>query len=326
MKDKETRCPACGSLKAVKRGVRRVKNGRTQMYWCKKCGRHFSLSPLPSYTYPPRAIMAAPLFYYRGYTLAETRQRIRGRYKVGPGLATVYQWIDRFGRFSGLKKHRAAIRAFAPPSRIIWRKPFTHEQTCLAQVHRFKLEHFTAETPGVSGYIRAVMAGTEPPESRAFGLRASTLELEIKVPHLKPGTNYACRMADLAVRSVPAKWKRHAALQAFFLGVDQNTLACELPVYLTSEETRAILGREGGLLGHIDLLQVYNSRVYILDYKPAASREKGAYGQLVLYALALSKRTGTHLSGIMCGWFDEKDYFSFPAMEGYIRLKKTIRL
>jgi hypothetical protein len=39
--------------------------------------------------------------------------------------------------------------------------------------------------------------------------------------------------------------------------------------------------------------------------------------QRLLYAIALSKRTGLHLKHIRIAWFDEKDYFKVAAMEAY---------
>jgi hypothetical protein len=64
------------------------------------------------------------------------------------------------------------------------------------------------------------------------------------------------------------------------------------------------------LTGHIDVLQIRNSQLHILDYKPNAAKEK-PIGQLMSYALAISRRTGLRLYDIVCAWFDEKDYFEF---------------
>ena len=56
----------------------------------------------------------------------------------------------------------------------------------------------------------------------------------------------------------------------------------EVPVFLTPEDTCKILKAEGGLLGHIDLLQIFNGRIRILDYKPEASKKKHVMDQLLL--------------------------------------------
>ncbi len=64
------------------------------------------------------------------------------------------------------------------------------------------------------------------------------------------------------------------------------------------------------LTGHIDVLQIRNGSIHILDYKPNARREK-PITQLMVYALALSRRTGLRLYDFTCAWFDEHDYFEF---------------
>lgn len=58
------------------------------------------------------------------------------------------------------------------------------------------------------------------------------------------------------------------------------------------------------LTGHIDVLQIRNGRVHILDYKPGDAKEK-PITQLMVYALALSRRTGLRLYDFVCAWFDE---------------------
>jgi len=50
----------------------------------------------------------------------------------------------------------------------------------------------------------------------------------------------------------------------------------------------------GRISGHVDILQVRGSRIYVLDYKPDARRKKGAVAQLTSYANAISfRRTRT---------------------------------
>jgi hypothetical protein len=98
------------------------------------------------------------------------------------------------------------------------------------------------------------------------------------------------------------------------------TVATEVPVFLSAGETQRILHRPGGLLGHIDFLQVFGDSVTILDYMPAAAKTGRIPGQLLLYALALSQRTGIHLKHIRCAWFNANHYYSFPAMDGYRKI------
>lgn len=45
--------------------------------------------------------------------------------------------------------------------------------------------------------------------------------------------------------------------------------------------------------------------------------------QLLLYALALSVRTGIRLWNFFCDWFDEKEYFEFRPADIVLRLEKV---
>jgi len=103
------------------------------------------------------------------------------------------------------------------------------------------------------------------------------------------------------------------------LETDSVTVAIEVPVYLTSEDIAHMqqelgfaipLSPEATLTGHIDLLQMRNGRIHILDYKPKAVRDK-SITQRMVYALALSRRTGLRLYDFVCAWFDECHYFEF---------------
>jgi ATP-dependent exoDNAse (exonuclease V) beta subunit len=64
------------------------------------------------------------------------------------------------------------------------------------------------------------------------------------------------------------------------------------------------------LTGHIDLVQIRNGAIHILDYKPGARHEK-PIAQLMIYALALSRRTNLKLFNFVCAWFDEHNYYEF---------------
>jgi hypothetical protein len=112
---------------------------------------------------------------------------------------------------------------------------------------------------------------------------------------------------------------RHPSIQDFMLANDSCTIACEVPVYLTSEEV-AYYRSKGFFLplpelskpitGHIDIVQARNGLIHLLDYKPKA-REIDAVNQLVIYALAFASRARLPVKAFKCAWFDEKDFFEF---------------
>ena len=86
---------------------------------------------------------------------------------------------------------------------------------------------------------------------------------------------------------------------------DKATIACEVPVWYWEKNI------DNGVTGHIDMLQVRNNKMYILDYKPNAVKEKKAPWQLYHYALALSFRTRMPLKQFRCAWFDQESYFEY---------------
>ena len=69
----------------------------------------------------------------------------------------------------------------------------------------------------------------------------------------------------------------------------------------------------------IDILQVRYGKIYILDYKPNAAKEKEAPSQLYLYALGLSFRTGISMDRIRCAWFDETKYYEFEPRKAVVK-------
>ena len=97
---------------------------------------------------------------------------------------------------------------------------------------------------------------------------------------------------------------------------DSVTVACEVPVWLSAEEAMKFevfrkIGVENVITGHIDLLQMKFGKVFVLDYKPNAAKEKYAWCQVFAYALALSVRSGVWLRNFRCAWFDDSAYYEF---------------
>jgi hypothetical protein len=136
---------------------------------------------------------------------------------------------------------------------------------------------------------------------------------------IKTKRNHACRVADLILQAVTHNKRRHDELQRFMLTTDSVTVAVEVPIYLTPEDIAYFKDTLGfhipidttaTLTGHIDLVQIRNGVIHILDYKPKARLEK-PIAQLMVYALALSRRTGLKLMSFCCSWFDEHQYYEF---------------
>jgi ATP-dependent exoDNAse (exonuclease V) beta subunit len=135
---------------------------------------------------------------------------------------------------------------------------------------------------------------------------AKTISIEI-TPMKQISNNLATRLTNLGLALVKTKKERHQVIENFFLINDSVTIASEIPVYLLKNESD--FGND--LVGHIDLIQVRNNKIYILDYKPEIVNEKTAFNQLSLYARALSTRTKIQKSEIICSYFNNNCYIQF---------------
>ena len=154
------------------------------------------------------------------------------------------------------------------------------------------------------------------PES-AFkaGPRCSQLRIDLKAQKTTKHNN-APRLAQLALTMAKTNRERHQAIENFFLTNDSTTVAIEVPVYIKPEELSKNEKKDYGieleepLSGHIDILQQRFTKIHILDYKPDAIRnDKSTIDQLLLYSLALYKRTNIPLRKITSAYFDENNYF-----------------
>jgi hypothetical protein len=133
--------------------------------------------------------------------------------------------------------------------------------------------------------------------------------------------NAAIESARFVLQTVTKNKLRHETLQEFMLVNDSATVAVEVPIVLTHADVdhyRTALGFEVPLplqandlyTGHIDIVQIRNAQVHILDYKPDASHVKPVE-QLMIYALALARRSRLLLYHFRCAWFDDRNYFEF---------------
>lgn len=148
-------------------------------------------------------------------------------------------------------------------------------------------------------------------EQRASRLRADLLEVR-KLERY----NLANRLAELGLTLAKSNRERHPEVEGFMLVNDSCTVACEVPVYLTSGDigyfrshgfTIDFESYQTPITGHIDILQIRNGLIHVLDYKPEANGVDPVE-QLTTYALALASRARLPVKDL-CAWFDNRDYF-----------------
>ena len=310
------KCPKCRSEHIVKRGKRKQHFGGIQTYQCKDCGRRFEDKSLPNKMYPARVIYTAINHYNQGYTLEKTSRIVNRTFKVKTSKSTVHLWIQEFQYLCPIASLR---RSFLSYDDVLFTKRFEHENLDYEfMYHKYKLDVLVRDRfPGLAKYITRFEKGC-PDVFFEVGERCSKPNFEVEVK-AKKKTNLACRMAEFAVQAARNNYERHKMVERFMLINDKATIACEVPVWYWEKKI------DNGITGHIDIVQVRNNLVYILDYKPGASKDKKAPWQLYHYALALSFRTKIPLRNIRCAWFDKESYHEYSPSQADAQLMKNSR-
>ena len=75
----------------------------------------------------------------------------------------------------------------------------------------------------------------------------------------EPKQNYAVKLANIALSITKNNKERHDIIENFMLINDTATIATEIPIYLTKEESPT----KQNLTGHIDILQIRYHKLYI---------------------------------------------------------------
>lgn len=329
------KCRFCGSKNVIKRGFRKTKYQKKQLYKCKECGKTFTPEKIKGRTYPLKYIINAISFYDQGFTLKETRNKLKNKYGIKISKSTIKDWVEEYGDYCPFSRMRKEAKELYSPHQAIESLRMYHRQVYNFLYHKAKTDlalqqpkHYKFEP--LQDVLDAV--GAECPHFMfKSGARMSQLKpgFNLQEVKFKKKNNYACKLADFALQAVADNYKRHEVLQKFMLFNDSVTIAAEVPVFLEKEDVEHMRKKLNFVIpidyerdifeesdyrcpvtGHIDLVQVRNNNIHILDYKPNASSAK-PIAQLTFYALALSRLTGLKLYHFKCAWFDQNDYFEF---------------
>jgi transposase-like protein len=324
------RCLYCASTDIVRAGRRYKQHEILQRWSCHSCAVSFSPRTAgKGSTYPLKVILETLCRFYQGYTIGSTADYIRGRFGLTIHSRTISRWLTAYRPLSTFARLRDKTRHTHSPHRLIRSTRLHPKQVYAYRIHQGKLDHIlnTREHQTfqpIADYLTD-MAENCPhhlfQNSGNTGSRASQgkVAFNLDAVEVKAKRNQACRMAELVLQTVTINKRRHDEIQRFMLIVDSVTVAVEVPIILTPEDIAHMQHQLGfqipietntTLTGHIDVLQIRNGKIHILDYKPGATKEK-TITQLMVYALALSRRTGLRLYDFVCAWFDEHHYFEF---------------
>ncbi|MDP2907975.1 MAG: PD-(D/E)XK nuclease family protein [Nanoarchaeota archaeon] len=337
MSDK-IKCPNCDSKYVTKKGTRKNRLQKIQLYKCKSCSKTFtqSINELKNKTYTPKIILNSISYYNLGYTQQQTSKIIARKHKISVPQKTLSNWINNYKNICTYYRLREKAKQIYYPEFLIFSKKFYHEQVYNFQMHNAKLDLLFEDTEfskhkkflPVKDYLKRVptesfphhIFGPKKEEGLGAEQRASQMKLGL-LPVVKLSkNNLANKLAGLALQLAKTNKERHERIQEFMLVNDSTTIAVEAPVYLTHDDIEYFKERKFTLdfenyktpiTGHIDILQIRNNLIHILDYKPEAEKEKKAVKQLTIYALALASRTKLPVNYFKCAWFDEKSYFEF---------------
>ena len=338
-----THCPYCQG-KVVKRGVRKKKFEQVQIYYCKSCDKRFTSLITKNKTYPLKVIIDSLTLYNRLISLEEIPEILKERYGLIITPRTISNWLKDYKKYTPFLRMREFASKKYSQKELIEESKLIHQQIYNFKYHRVKLDVITNEEfrhyrfKPLQEFLELAVAECPHQLFQETIKRSSEFKNIFNLEQVKitPKNNTAVKIANFIMQAVANNKMRHEVLQDFMLSNDTVTIAVEVPVLINTDDMRhykhelnfdipITLNDKEYITGHIDLIQVRNGLVYIMDFKPSASKAK-PIEQLTLYALALSRLTGIRLYHFRCAWFDNKNYYEFFPLHVVYKLKKRKRI
>ncbi|MFC1478762.1 hypothetical protein ACFL57_04815 [Candidatus Margulisiibacteriota bacterium] len=324
------RCVYCRENTVAKRGFRKKKHEKVQLYYCKSCRKTFTEQEQKGEVYPLHIIIEGLIYYYQGFNLDETTKYLYDKFdtKLDPG--TIRSRARKNCMLFPYTRLRKQCLRLSPPAQTIreitlnpkhtfrYHLPKTQvrvQENNIFRDHR-RLSPLKELLDTISAqYPADVFLQAKPPARKLPPISPD------KVKTRKLYNNHAVSLAGFVLESRVKDKLYVETLQRFMLAVDSATVACNLPVLLIPDNIKylrktlnlklpPVIDNTSTITGHIDFVQIRNNKIYIMEYKPAAAAKK-PFVQLAIYALALSQMTGLRLYDFKCAWFDEKNYFEF---------------
>lgn len=332
-------CPHCESKLTVKHGKRIIKRTVVQVYKCQTCSKFFSDKKLKHKSYDAKTILRAVSTYNLGYTLEQTAKEMSKRFHQKIPLSTIRSWIKEYSNICTFNKLREHAIKLHKPEEIIFSQNLQHKQIYKYQLHKAKLELTSKELPQqkhslLKAYLEKIPTDSFPhhifqPKHEELHEMARSSQMKFKTFDFvkEEKQNFANTLASLGLQLAKTNKERHEAIQSFMITNDSSTIACEVPLYLTSDDINYFKSKnfvfnfqdyQTPITGHIDVLQIRNGLIHILDYKPEADKVN-AVNQLTVYALALASRTKLAVKDFKCAWFDDRHYFEFFPLHAVYR-------
>ena len=304
-------CKFCGSGNVVKRGLRKLKTRKKQLFLCKDCSHRFSLG-LSRKRFDIKVILNAVCAYAQGYNYEEVCELISRKNKVVVGKSSVERWVKEYD-LGYLAIRERIVKKYG--SSLIIGRMFKHSGLLYHfKCHKGKLGVF-GKFNGLKEFINSISKGVDDTLFNSAADRCSQAKLDVSV-NIKVSENTKLnKIIGGALKLVKNNKQRHSIVEDFMLNCDRDTIAVEVPVWYWDKS------KDVGVCGHVDLVQVKYGKVWIMDFKPNAASENvdSVVSQLYSYALGLSFRSRVGLGNIKCAWFDEDKMYCFDASKARFR-------
>jgi len=295
-------CKFCNNKTLIKYGCRKTKAGNTQLYFCKDCQRTFTNNTHLKRT-STKIIIDIVICYNLGYTLPEVIKTIKHKHKTTITKSTAKRWIREFSyRYLAIRKQMRKKHGV----NLIVSKTFHHADLYYSfKYHKAKLEQF-GKYSELKQFIKNI---PHLAKDSYFTNTSRCSQLRLKPNNITISHYKQTKLNSLinnCLKLCKNNKQRHNIVENFLLATDRDTIAIEVPIWFYDKQL-------GKISGHIDILQIKDSKIHILDYKPEANKQNKdrVTTQLYLYALALSFRTNLPLKHFTCSWFDQNNIFTF---------------
>lgn len=334
-----SKCPFCNG-NIIKRGLRKKKYETIQRYYCVKCDKSFVSAITKNKTYPLRIIMDSLTLYNRLTSIDKIPKIIKDRYGINITSRIISHWLKEYRQYLPFLRMREFASKKYDKKEFIEEIKLFHQQIYNFKYHRAKLDLILNEEfrhhrfKPLQEFLELAVAECPNQIFQDSNKRASDYKNIFNLDQVKiiKKENMAVKLANFITQVISNNKLRHEILEEFMIANDTVTIAAETAVLLNNEDIMHLkhelnfeipinLEDEEYITGHIDLIQIRNGSIYIMDYKPSASKEK-PIDQLTLYALALSRLTGIRLYHMKCAWFDENNYYEFFPLHVVYKLKR----
>jgi len=334
-----SKCPFCNG-NIIRRGLRKKKYETVQRYYCVKCNKSFISAITKNKTYPLKIIIDSVTLYNRLTPLEQIPDIIKERYGISITSRIISHWLKEYGQYLPFLRMREFASKKYDKKEFIEETKLFHKQIYNFKYHRAKLDLILNEEfrhyrfRPLQEFLELAIAECPHQIFQNSTKRASDYKNIFNLDQVKivKKENTAVKVANFITQVISNNKLRHEILQEFMIANDSVSIAAETAVLINSEDIMHLkhelnfeipITLEDGeyITGHIDLIQIRNGSIYLLDYKPSASKEK-PIEQLTLYALALSRLTGIRLYHMRCAWFDDKNYYEFFPLHVVYKLKK----